>query len=156
MYKICLILISFSIQAKIINHDSIGARLHDYSFKEFCSTMKSKSDTLISVAGVNEIECFNQKFKISDFCTQKLPLEASYTRGFAVENEKKVYCEEANSISISLTCDSFKDACKSPKSSCEKLKKVYANRLEISNSSKVEDKLNCYFTKKAEEDLYDL
>jgi hypothetical protein len=142
--------------AGIVKHDAISSRLHEYSYQEFCDSMKAKNSMLISAKGLNEIECFNENFKISDFCLKKLPLDSNYTRGFSVESEKRVYCEEAAGVMLSVDCESKINFCKNDKYNCEKLKKSYASSLELSHSSVVDKKLNCYFSKKIEDDINEL
>jgi hypothetical protein len=110
--------------------------------------MKAKSSALISASGVGELECFNEKFSIIDFCLKKIPTQKYLTRGYAVEKEKKVYCEEAQSVMISISCDK-RDLryCLDPRKGCEQLKKIFASRLEVVHYSMLEKNLNCYFAK---------
>jgi hypothetical protein len=132
----------------VLKRDTSKEKQTDYTFKDFCQTMKAKDLSLISVTAPDEIECFNQKFKIIDFCLQKIPFAKHVTRGYANEKEKKVYCEEAQSVMISVSCDE-RDLrfCLDPKKGCEMLKKIYAYRLETVHYSMLEKNLNCYYSK---------
>lgn len=138
----------------VLKHESSKLKIQDYSYADFCSSMKAKSNALISSSGADEIECFNEKFKIIDFCMQKSTMLKHLTRGYAVEKEKKIYCEEAQSVMISVSCDE-RDMrfCFDPKKGCEMLKKIYAYRLEIVHYSMLEKNLNCYFAKSLGENL---
>lgn len=138
---------------KIIKHESVDAHLSDYSYREFCETMKAKNNMLVSELPNNQIECFNEKFKIVDFCLRKLPLGSSLARGFAISTEKKVYCEVAKSVMLTLSCDSMVEICKRPKQSCEKIKNMYAYDLELAHASQIERNLNCYYSKKLGENI---
>lgn len=139
--------------AKIYKHETIDSHLSDFSYQDFCETMKAKSTTLVSALPQNEIECFNEKYKIIDFCLKKLPLGSSLSRGFAVTTEKKVYCEVAKSVMVSLTCDTQSDLCKNPKQSCLKMQKFYAYDLDLAHASQIERNLNCYYSKKIGENI---
>lgn len=140
--------LTWPVYSAVLKHESSKLKIQDYSYQDFCDTMKAKSATLISASGTDEIECFNQKFKIVDFCMQKAPLEKHITRGYTVEKEKKVYCEEAHSVMVSISCDA-RDMhfCLDPKKGCDKLKKIYAHRLEVVHYAMLEKNLNCYFSK---------
>ena len=140
--------LAWPLYSAVLKHESSKLKMQNYSYQDFCETMKAKSATLISASGMDELECFNQKFKIVDFCMQKAPLEKHITRGYAVEKEKKVYCEEAQSVMVSVSCDA-RDMhfCLDPKKGCEQLKKIYAFRLEVVHYSMLEKNLNCYFAK---------
>jgi hypothetical protein len=118
--------------------------------------MKAKESLLITPIGLLEIECFNQKFNISDFCLKKLPLDAAYSRGFANTIDKKVYCEEAESVMLSIDCLAKPSFCKNAEQTCEALKKNYAVKLETTHSSILNKKINCYFSKNSEEKLNEL
>lgn len=140
----------FNIQAKVYNHEIIEGRLQDFSYTDLCETMKAKNSILISPIGLAEIECFNQKFKVADFCLKKLNTSANFTRGFVNTTEKKIYCETAKAVTVSLDCEG-KSFCRNSKNACEKLQQVYAIKLEVNHSSNIAGKLNCYFT--SSEDL---
>ena len=155
-FVVFLVLFSLSTMGKVIKHEMTDSHLSVFDYKEFCTTMKAKSTTLISMTGVGEIECFNEKFKIADFCIKKLPLENSLTRGYAVESEKKVYCEEAKSLMLTVTCDTSKDICFKPKISCEGLKKIFAYRLNLFHYANIDKNLECYYSKFNEENLNEL
>ena len=119
--------------------------------------MNAKSSLLTTAINSHEIECFNQKYKIREFCIKKMPLDSNFTRGFGVESEKRVYCEEAVNVSLSIDCKEMKGLCKNAQNACEKLKNIYAYSLENSHHSVTNGKLNCYFTKKnAEDDLNEI
>lgn len=148
---LCSIIFSYQANAIINNIDHVESRLLDFTYLDLCTTMKAKNTMLISPIGFSEIECFNQKFKVSEFCLKKLPEDASFTRGFINTTEKKIYCETAKAVSLSIFCEYKK--CRNHKSACEKLKNAYAMKLELSHSSLVEDKLNCYYSKDTTEDL---
>jgi hypothetical protein len=152
---IIFILSCFGISAKVLNHEIIEGRLQDFSYVELCETMKSKNTMLISPIGLAEIECFNQKIKVADFCLKKLSSNANFTRGFINITEKKIYCETAKAVTISLDCEG-KTLCKNPKNACEKLQQVYAIKLEVNHSSNIAGKLSCYFTTNEELDLKSL
>jgi hypothetical protein len=116
--------------------------------------MKAKNAALINTTNTGELECLSQKFSIVDFCLQKNPLAKFFTRGYAVEKEKKVYCEDGQSVMVSVSCDA-RDLhyCLDPKKGCEQLQKIYANRLEVVHYSMLEKNLNCYFAKPFGENL---
>lgn len=145
------ILSCFGISAKVHNHEIIEGRLQDFSYVEFCETMKAKNNMLISPIGLAEIECFNQKFKVAEFCQKKLPIDANFTRGFINFDEKKIYCETAKAVTLSIY--RVHKNSNQHKKECEKLKIAYARKLELSHSSFLDDKLNCYYAKSSIEDL---
>lgn len=150
-----IFLFSSNTFAKVFNHEIVEGQLHDYSFIDLCETMKAKNNLLISPIGLTELECFNQKFKISDFCLKKLPIDANFTRGFINQDEKKIYCETAKAVTISIDCKQ-KNICQQSKNACDKLHLIYANKLELNHSSVVAGRLNCYFTSSLEVDLDNL
>jgi hypothetical protein len=142
------IFLSWPLYSAVLKHETSKSKLHDYSYIDFCDTMKAKNSTLITAPSLGEVECLNQKFKIIDFCLQKMPLDKHLTRGYAVEKEKKVYCEVAQSVMVSVSCDA-RDMylCFDPKKGCLQLKNIYAYRLEVVHYSMLEKNLNCYFAK---------
>ena len=78
----------------------------------------------------------------------KFPLEQELTRGIVDEKRKKVICETAPSVSLTLSCDARSmKYCIDHKRGCEELKKIYAAKLEVVHSSMLEKKINCYFSK---------
>jgi hypothetical protein len=151
-----LIVLSLPLHSAILKHESSGLKLQEYTYADFCETMKAKNQTLISAVGANEIECFNQKFQIIDFCMQKAPLNKHLARGYANDKDKKVFCEDAQSVMISVSCDE-RDLhyCLDPKKGCLQLKKIYAYRLEVAHYSMLEKNLNCYFAKALGDSLDD-
>lgn len=152
LFFIGLTIFTLQAFAKVYNHEIIEGRLQDYSFVEMCETMKAKNSFLITPIGLTELECFNQKFKIADFCQKKLPLEANFTRGFINIDEKKIYCETAKAVTVSIDCQS-KSGCQNSKNACEKLQNIYASKLDLNHSSIVDGKLNCYYTSSVEVEL---
>ena len=145
---------SWPLYSAVLKHDSSKLKLNSYTYQDFCQTMKAKDATLISVVLPDEMECFNQKFKIMDFCMQKIPFAKNITRGYANEKEQKIYCEEAHSVMVSIACDE-RDMhyCLDPKKGCDMLKKIYAYRLDVVHYSMLEKNLNCYFSKPLGENL---
>ena len=149
--------LSWPLYSALLKHESALLKIHDYSYIEFCEVMQAKTKTLISATTSGEIECFNQKFNIIDFCLKKFPTNKHITRGYALEKEKKVYCEEAQSVMISISCDE-RDLhyCLDPKAGCEQLRKIYAHRLEVVHYSMLEKNLNCYYAKSLGDSLDEL
>lgn len=139
----------------LVSYEGVQTRLHSFSYSDFCSVMKAKSSFLVSTINPSEIECFSEKFKINDFCVRKLELASSYARGYGVDKEKKVYCEEARGVTVTIDCSHNQLLCKNPENNCEKLKNIYAYSLELTHSSQLNGKLNCYYSKKNDEDFRD-
>jgi hypothetical protein len=146
-YLIALLYFSHS-YASLVRHETINSHLADFSYKEVCETMKAKVVMLSDASGPSEIECFNEKIKVFDFCLKKLSLETPFTRGMVIASEKKVYCESASDVIVSLDCDSSKSICDSPKLGCLKIKKLYAYRHELNHFSVIDKKINCYYSTK--------
>jgi len=149
-----MIFLSWPVYSKVLKHETTKQKVETYSFIDLCKTMKAKNTSLITPVNIGELECFNEKFSIIDFCLQKSPLEKHLTRGYAVEKEKKIYCEQALSVMFSVSCDERDmHLCFNPKKGCEQLKKIYAYRLDIAHYSMLEKNLNCYFAKPLGETL---
>jgi hypothetical protein len=151
---VVIISLSLPLYSAVLKHETTKLKLHDYTYLDFCESMKAKNSTLITATNSGELECLNQKISIVDFCIQKNPLAKFFTRGYAVDKEKKVYCEEGQSVMVSVSCDT-RDLhyCFDPKKGCEQLQKIYANRLEVVHYSMLEKNLNCYFAKPLGENL---
>jgi len=113
-----------------------------------------KDAVLISPSSLTEMECFNKRFQLIDFCLNKFPMEKTLTRGYVDKDKKKVICEMSESVMISVSCDE-RDLkyCFNPKHGCEELKKIYGNRLDLAHFSMLEKNLNCYFSKPIGESL---
>jgi hypothetical protein len=143
-----LLSLSQPLYAAILKHETTQLKLHEHTYADFCQTMNAKNATLISDVGMGEIECFNQKFKITDFCLQKDPQAKHITRGYPLDKEKKVLCEEGKAVMVSVSCDE-RDLhfCLDPKKGCEQLQKIYAVRFEVVHYSMLDKNLNCYFAK---------
>jgi len=147
-----LFLYSYFINAEIV-HETTKGHLQSFSYSDFCQFHKAKSDTLVSMINRDEIECFNQKFKISDFCLKKLEANRPLVRFYGIDSEKKVYCEDAMSVKLALDCGKLNTTCKNPKQDCEKLQKIYAHSLDLAHGYRSEDKLHCLYSKtEVEED----
>lgn len=132
----------------VLKHETSLQKVQDYSYADFCETMKAKNSTLITSNSIGEISCLDQKFNILDFCLLKNPLDKHFTRGYSVEKDKKVYCENAQSVMVSVSCDKRDmNYCLVPFKGCQQLKKIYAYRLEVVHYSMLEKNLNCYFSK---------
>ncbi len=141
-----LFLYSFFIHSEIV-HETTKGHLQSFSYQDFCNENKAKSDMLASVVSRDEIECFNEKFKISDFCLKKMNPDSPLIRYYGLDSEKKVYCEDAKSVRLQLDCGQLNTSCRDPKDDCGKLKKIYAYSLDLAHGYRVDDKLHCLFSK---------
>ena len=153
---ISLLLIS-NLYAAVLKHEVSAPQYKEFDYGEVCEAMGTKSAILISPKSLSEIECLNKTYQLIDFCLKKFPMEKTLTRGYADTAKKKVVCEMSESVMLSVSCDQ-RDLkfCFDPKSGCEQLKKIYANRLEIAHFSMLEKNLNCYFAKHIGESLNDI
>lgn len=148
MSLLTALFLSPSLLASVLKHEVSSPSYKEFDYKEVCDTFKVKDALLISPASLTEMECFNKKFQLIDFCLNKFPMEKTLTRGYVDKEKKKVICEMSESVMISVSCDD-RDLkyCFDPKKGCEELKKIYGHRLEIAHYSMLEKNLNCYFSK---------
>ena len=154
---ICLPFFSVELHAEIIKHEISSAKNYEYSLRELCETMGSKNNELISANSLLKVDCMGKIFKAIDFCIKKLPLDMGLTRGIIDEKNKKVTCETASSITLSLSCDARNiKYCYDSHKGCEELKKIYAYQMEVVHASVLEKKINCYFSKHIGESLNEL
>jgi len=156
--SLCL---SFALHAEIIKHEISSPKNYEYPLRELCETMGSKNNELISANSLLEVDCMGKIFKAIDFCLKKLPLEKGLTRGITraivEEKNKKVTCETASSITLTISCDARNiKYCYDSHKGCEELKKIYAYQMEVVHASVLEKKINCYFSKHIEESLNEL
>jgi len=154
MSLLTTLFISLSLNAAVLKHDISSPSYKEFDYKEVCETFKVKDALLISPSSLTEMECFNKKFQLIDFCLNKFPMEKTLTRGYVDKDKKKVICEMSESVMISVSCDE-RDLkyCFNPKHGCEELKKIYGNRLDLAHYSMLEKNLNCYFSKPIGESL---
>jgi hypothetical protein len=154
MSLLATLVISQSLHAAVIKHDVSSPTYKEFDYKEVCETFKVKDAVLVSPSSLTEMECFNKKFQLMEFCLSKFPMEKTLTRGYVDKDKKKVICEMSESVMISVSCDE-RDLkyCFDPKRGCEELKKIYGNRLDIAHFSMLEKNLNCYFAKPIGETL---
>lgn len=148
MSLITAFLLSITLEAAVLKHEVSSPTYKEFDYKDVCETFKVKDVMLVSPASLTEMECFNKKFQLLDFCLNKFPMEKSLTRGYVDKAKKKVICEMSNSVMISVSCDQ-RDLkyCFDPKKGCDELRKIYGNRLDVAHFSMLEKNLNCYFAK---------
>lgn len=146
-----------NLRAAIIKHEVPRAQYREFEYAEVCELMGTKDAILISPKSLREIECFNKRYQLIDFCLKKLPEEKKITRGYINSAGKKVICEMADNVSLNLSCDQ-RDIkfCRDPKKGCEALRKIYAIQLETAHFSMLEKKLNCHFSKRIGESLNEI
>lgn len=148
MSLITAFLLSFTLEAAVLKHEVSSPKYKEFDYKEVCESFKVKDVMLVTPVSLTEIECFNKKFQLLDFCLNKFPLDKTLTRGYVDKEKKKVICEMSDSVMISVSCDQ-RDLkyCFDPKKGCEELRKIYGNRLDVAHFSMLEKNLNCYFAK---------
>jgi hypothetical protein len=156
--KFLLILSSLTcsafISAAIIKHETQSAKYESFDFKEVCEKLGAKNFELIEAKSESEIDCMGKIFPAIDFCLSKFPMDKTLTRALVDGKTKKVKCEFTESVMLSLSCDKVDlKYCLDPQKGCEKLKKIYAYRLEMAHFSMLEKNINCYFSKSYGESL---
>lgn len=151
------ILLLMNLQAAVLKHEVSLAKYEEFEYAEVCEVMGVKNAILISPKSLSEIECLNKTYSLIDFCLKKFPIEKMLTRGYVDQVKKKVICEMGETVMLTLSCDrrDFK-YCFNPKKRCEELRKIYANRLELTHFSMIEKNLNCYFSKQIGENLNEI
>lgn len=150
------LLLSLSLNAAVLKHEVSKASFHEFPFKEVCEKLGAKNFELIEAKSLSEIDCMGKVYPAIDFCLNKYPLEKTLTRAIVDEKSKTVKCEMSESVMISISCDK-RDLkyCLSPKSGCDELRKLYANRLEVAHFSMLEKNINCYFAKPIGESFHE-
>ena len=146
-----------TLQAAVLKHEVSHPQYKEFDYAEVCEAMGAKNSILNTAKSLTEIECFNKNYFIIDFCFKKFPMDKGLTRGYIDRHAKKVVCELSNSVMLSVSCDS-RDLkyCFNPKEGCEKLRKIYAIRLEVAHYSMLEKNLNCYYSKLIGESLNEI
>lgn len=151
-----LLFLSFFLNAAVIKHEVSKPSFQEFSFKEVCEKLGAKNLELIEAKSLSEIDCMGKVYPAIDFCLNKFPLEKTLTRALVDGKTKTVKCEMSESVMLSISCDK-RDLkyCLIPKSGCEELRKIYANRLEVAHFSMLEKNINCYFAKPIGESFHE-
>ena len=138
----------FNLQAAVIKNEVTSLGVTEFDFKEVCEELGVKDPVIITPVNGHSIECLNKKFSLTEFCHKKIPADKPLARGYANKESRKVVCEMASKVMFSLSCDrEHIKFCKNAKNGCEKLKKIFAYRLDLAHYSMLEKALNCYFSK---------
>ncbi|MBP9681319.1 MAG: hypothetical protein KBD76_07935 [Bacteriovorax sp.] len=157
MLFINILFLSLSLNAAVLKHERSSVVNKEFDYTEFCQTLGAKHSELISVKSMSEIECMNKSYEVLDFCLKKFPEDKWLTRGYVDQAKKKIICEMSKSVMVSVSCDKRDSLyCLNPKEGCEKLRKIFAHRLEIAHFSLLEKNLNCYFSPSIGDTLEDL
>ncbi len=151
-----LLFFTLPLHAAVLKHEVSKPTFHEFPFKEVCEKLGAKHLELIEAKSLTEIDCMGKVYPAFDFCLNKYPMEKTLTRAIVDGKSKTVKCEMSESVMISLSCDK-RDLkyCFNPKSGCEELRKLYANRLEVAHYSMLEKNINCYFAKPIGESFHE-
>lgn len=122
-----------------------------FSLKEACSKMGFKNLVIVEQVKQSAIDCMGKKLDVNDFC-DKFSNQKNFTRGYIDSDARRVICEEATGVSLSVTCEkdgAHEKVCISPEKSCHILKKLYARRLALIHSAFLDifpGQVNCYYS----------
>ena len=123
-YFFLILLFPTHLLGEVLKHEVSSPKNYEFDFRDACLLMGSKNLELISAKSMTEIDCTGKVFRGVDFCMAKFPLEQELTRGIVDEKRKKVICETAPSVSLTLSCDARSmKYCIDHKRGCEELKK---------------------------------
>lgn len=148
------ILFIFEAQAKIVRFDVSQANIKKFSFKDACQVMGHKNLILVEANNNYQLDCMGRTISALDFCRTKYPEDNKLLRGYVDQKKKEVVCQSGNSAILAMTCDSKHNKyCLSPEKSCERLRNIFAHRLNLDHQSVLPStseyknrRLNCYFS----------
>lgn len=137
----------FSVHAAVIKNDVSGLKRKAFSLKEACT--KAGFDHLLMVEADSSliVDCMGRKLNAHEFCKNNEGGD-NFIRGFVSASKSQVYCEYAEAVSLTISCDqNHHKYCQNAKVGCGELKDVFANKLELMHSSLTGTpvNLNCHF-----------
>ena len=148
--------------AKVEGPTIVSKKHFRYSFLEVCQSLGKKHLLIVEAVNTWQIDCMGERVRVASFC-KKRPLPRPFLRAYVDEKAKEVICETGDALYLSIICDKKdKYLCQNQKSekNCQKLRRVYAQDLELIHHSlipttlslgvakeKKKRKLNCYYAK---------
>ncbi len=122
-------------------------------FKEGCAIMGMKDTPLVEAKGQSHIDCMGTYFNAGNICAKKFAEDPNLMRGYVFKETNEIACQSGELAHLSVDCKNTKKFCKTPKKSCKELQQYYARRLDLNHYSKVQNNLNCYYSKNSQIDF---
>ncbi len=118
--------------------------------KEVCKDLKYRHLLLVEIVNSHQIDCMGKKVDVQNYCRKKFANNPKFSRGYVDKKSKKVICQMANAILLSLKCiNNYKKLCLNHKKSCINLGKIFAYNLNMYHSFISRDReLQCHFLAK--------
>lgn len=156
MKVLLLISIVFSnsaVWSKVVDHTVTSKKIEIFTMKEACLFLGHTDLLLADKKDRTSLDCMGTYEKVSHFCEKKFPKEKTLTRGYIEPVSNQVICERGQNVILKVACDKRDlPLCKNPKKGCEKLRKIFAIRLEPFRSTLVKyltgRALSCYYSVK--------
>jgi hypothetical protein len=146
-------ILSFSLQASVIQDDVSTTEKATFSFKHVCQKMVAHESPLIEVVSGTELDCMGKKISVAEFCDKELAQDPYYLRAYIDKDLEQVICHSGKKVLFKYQCVKLaeKHLCEaSAKLSCLLIKEKLAKRLDLIHSSHTQNpkgikELNCYF-----------
>jgi hypothetical protein len=134
-----------------VNVEYIKPDFETYTFKETCEKSGIRETPLITAPSLKELDCMGTIVSLNEFCLKNMLDAKNFSRGYAQAEQKKVFCQSANGLSLSINCTANnKKLCAHEKEACRDLQALYARNLKLVKSTLQMDgesnsQVSCYY-----------